>query len=82
MPVLFNPIAVAPSVACEGQLEIAGAVIARTLRDAVRCPCCGTSYNLLVPATASTPEVETFRLDLGSALSASCGMHPPLVQIP
>lgn len=82
MPILFNPIAFAPSLSLEAQLEMAGAIVGRTLRNAVRCPCCGTCYNLLVPATASTPEVEAFRLDLGSALSTSCGMHPPLVQMP
>jgi hypothetical protein len=82
MPVLFNPIAFAPSLPCEPQLELAGTVVARTFRDAVRCPYCGASYHLLVPAAASHREVETFCLDLGSALSASCGMHPPFVQMP
>jgi len=82
MPILFNPIAFSPSMLDGPQLELAGTVVARTLRDAVRCPCCGASYNLLVPATASTPEVEAFRLDLGSVLGSSCGMHPPFVQIP
>lgn len=82
MPILFNPIAYAASLAYGPQLELAGNVVARTLREAVRCPLCGTAYNLLVPAAASTPEVEAFRLNLGSALSASCGMHPPFVQLP
>jgi hypothetical protein len=82
MPVLFSPIAYAASLAYGPQLELAGNVVARTLREAVRCPLCGTAYNLLVPAAASTPEVEAFRLNLGSALSASCGMHPPFVQMP
>ena len=82
MPILFNPIAFAASLAFGPQLEMAGTVIARTLHEAVRCPYCGTAYNLLVPAAASVPEVEAFCLDLRSALSASCGMHPPFVQMP
>jgi hypothetical protein len=82
MPILFNPIAFAPFMAYGPQLELAGTVVARTVRDAVRCPYCGASYNLLVPAQASTPEVEAFRLGLGNVLSTSCGMHPPLVQAP
>lgn len=82
MPVLFNPIAFSPALACEPQLEIAGAVMARTLRNAVRCSGCGTFYNLLVPAATSRPEVEAFCQRLGALLAASCGTHPPLVQMP
>jgi hypothetical protein len=82
MPILFNPIAFAASLAYGPQFELAGKVVALTLREAVRCPFCGIAYNLLVPAAASTPEVEAFQRNLGSALSASCGMHPPLLQMP
>lgn len=82
MPILFNPIAFSPSTGYGPELEFAGTVIARALRNAVRCSCCGTSYDFLVPATASTPEVEGFCLRLGILLGANCGTHPPLVQMP
>lgn len=82
MPVLFSPIAFACSIPYGPQFELGDTVVGRTLLDAVRCPACGASYHLLVPAAASSPEVETFRLNLGSALGATCGMHPPLVQLP
>ena len=83
MPILFNPIAFSPSTGYGPELEFAGTVIARALRNAVRCSCCGTSYDLLVPASVSTPEVEAlFCLRLGILLGANCGTHPPLVQMP
>jgi hypothetical protein len=82
MPILFNPIAFSPSMGYGPELEFAGTVIARALRNAVRCSCCGISYDLLVPVTASAPEVEAFCLRLGILLGANCGTHPPLVQMP
>lgn len=82
MPILFNPIAFSTSLPYGPQLELGGRVVARTLHGAVRCQFCGASYHLLVPAAASLPEVEEVRLDLGSVVSASCGKHPPFVQMP
>jgi transposase len=82
MAFCFNPIAFASYMDCAADVVMAGAVVARTLRSALSCPCCGAAYNLLVPLTASPSDVEACSSDLRMILRQTCGDHPPVVQAP
>ncbi len=81
MPITFNPIAFESSRSWDQHVQVAGAVVGRTLENAVHCPSCGAPYNLLVPAHASLSEVEDYKSYLEAVLRSSCGMHPPFVQM-
>ena len=80
MAIMFNPIALKASTSCDYPIRIAGMLAGRTLPEALKCPSCGTVYDLIVPAHTSISEVETYTMDLRIALLASCGGHPPVLQ--
>jgi hypothetical protein len=77
MPIFFNPIACIDSDVTGLKNLSAG----RSIENAIVCSCCGATYHIIVPTTSSDKDVDGFKAKLRQMVSASCGEHPPLVQL-
>jgi hypothetical protein len=62
------------------ELEVAGRLFGRVVRNAVQCRNCGVHYSLIVPAGVSGTELATTTAELCEDVSSTCGRHPPLIQ--
>jgi hypothetical protein len=80
MPFSFNAIACMLPLLSTVELEIAGAVMARVVKNGIRCPACGVQYMLIVPTSASGLEVKSAGRELLAQVRSTCGDHPPIIQ--
>jgi hypothetical protein len=83
MPSSFNVIACFVTLLSAAELEIAGKLMARVVRNGIECPDCGAQYSLIVPVTTSSVELDAAAKELRAQVGGStCGCHPPIVQKP
>jgi hypothetical protein len=80
MPFSFNAVACMLPILSAAELEVAGVLIARVVKNAIRCPSCGVHYSLIVPASASGLEREAAAEELLAQVRCTCGDHPPIIQ--
>jgi hypothetical protein len=62
------------------ELEVAGILFGRVVRNAIQCRNCGVHYSLIVPAAASGTELASATEELREHVSSTCGRHPPMIQ--
>jgi hypothetical protein len=80
MGISFNIIAFMLPLISAAELEVAGRVMGRVVRDAIACPACGVRYSLIVPACSSGAQIDRAKRELRDQVSSTCGQHPPVVQ--
>lgn len=76
----FNAIAFMVPILNTAELEIAGMLMARVVKNAILCPSCGVCYSLILPASASISEMGAATEELHGLVHRTCGAHPPIIQ--
>jgi hypothetical protein len=79
MPITFNIIAcMLPLIAAE--IEVAGVLMGRVIKNCIECPACGAQYSVIVPSAGAEAQVESALHELRYQVTATCGYHPPIIQ--